>query len=113
MTLMIGNNSVVSIHYTLKNEAGDVIDSSEDNQPLVYLHSSKNLIPGLESELHGKSSGASRLSGYADSVIWCGLSTVAACCHFASKTSNDENCVNKNSSSDGLPAGSATKLLVT
>ncbi len=59
MTLMIGNNSVVSIHYTLKNEAGDVIDSSEDNQPLVYLHSSKNLIPGLESELHGKSSGAS------------------------------------------------------
>ena len=59
MTLMIGNNSVVSIHYTLKNEAGEVIDSSEGNQPLMYLHSSNNLIPGLENELQGKSSGAS------------------------------------------------------
>ncbi len=59
MTLMIGNNSVVSIHYTLKNEAGEVIDSSEGNQPLVYLHGSNNLIPGLESELQGKTPGTS------------------------------------------------------
>jgi len=59
MTFKIGKNSVVTMHYTLKNDAGDVIDSSEGNQPMVYLHGSNNLIPGLESELQGKSSGDS------------------------------------------------------
>lgn len=58
MTLLIGANSVVSIHYTLKNDAGDVLDSSIDSSPLVYLHGAHNLIPGLERELSGKASGA-------------------------------------------------------
>lgn len=58
MTLLIGANSVVSIHYTLKNDAGEVLDSSEGASPLVYLHGAQNIIPGLESELHGKSIGA-------------------------------------------------------
>ncbi len=58
MTLMIGQNSVVSMHYTLKNDAGDVLDSSEGKDPLVYLHGTNNLIPGLEAELGGKTKGA-------------------------------------------------------
>lgn len=58
MTLMIGKNSVVSIHYTLKNEDGDVMDSSEGKPPLQYLHGNNNLIQGLEDELSGKTSGA-------------------------------------------------------
>jgi len=58
MTLMIGPNSVVSMHYTLKNDAGEIIDSSEGKAPMVYLHGANNLIPGLEAELTGKSSGA-------------------------------------------------------
>lgn len=58
MTLLIGANSVVAIHYTLKNDAGDVLDSSEGSEPLVYLHGAQNIIPGLESELQGKSIGA-------------------------------------------------------
>ncbi|MFM1895882.1 MAG: hypothetical protein RLZZ385_956 [Pseudomonadota bacterium] len=58
MTLLIGKNSVVSIHYTLKNDAGEVMDSSEGGEPLAYLHGANNLIPGLESELQGKTSGA-------------------------------------------------------
>lgn len=57
MTLLIGANSVVSLHYTLKNDAGDVLDSSEGQQPLVYLHGAQNIIPGLESELQGKATG--------------------------------------------------------
>lgn len=59
MTLMIGQNSVVSMHYTLKNGDGDVMDSSEGKSPMVYLHGANNLIPGLESELTGKTTGAS------------------------------------------------------
>lgn len=58
MTLMIGQNSVVSMHYTLKNDQGDVMDSSQGKEPMVYLHGANNLIPGLEAELTGKSSGA-------------------------------------------------------
>jgi FKBP-type peptidyl-prolyl cis-trans isomerase SlyD len=59
MTLLIGQNSVVSMHYTLKNDDGDVMDSSEGKEPMVYLHGANNLIPGLEAELTGKASGAS------------------------------------------------------
>lgn len=58
MTLMIGQNSVVSMHYTLKNDNGDVMDSSEGKPPMVYLHGANNLIPGLEAELTGKTTGA-------------------------------------------------------
>lgn len=59
MTLMIGKNSVVAINYTLTNDAGEVMDSSEGREPLTYLHGANNLIPGLENELEGKTSGAS------------------------------------------------------
>lgn len=58
MTLMIGDNSVVSIHYTLKDDDGQVMDSSEGKPPLQYLHGKNNLIPGLENELTGKTTGA-------------------------------------------------------
>ena len=58
MTLMIGKHSVVSIHYTLKDDDGEVMDSSEGREPLAYLHGANNLIPGLEDELQGKAAGA-------------------------------------------------------
>lgn len=59
MSILIGDNCVVSIHYTLTDDDGTVIDSSSEDQPLVYLHGSNNIIPGLEKELVGKTSGAS------------------------------------------------------
>ncbi len=59
MSLLIGDNVVVSIDYTLTDTEGGVIDSSEGNEPLSYLHGAGNIIPGLESALHGKTSGAS------------------------------------------------------
>lgn len=58
MSLMIGKNAVVDIHYTLKNDEGQVMDSSEGRDPLSYLHGANNLIPGLEKELEGKATGA-------------------------------------------------------
>jgi len=53
----ITQDSVVSIHYTLKDDAGEVIDSSVPGEPLSYLHGHGNLIPGLERELEGKDTG--------------------------------------------------------
>jgi len=55
--MQISNEKVVSIHYTLTNDAGDTIDSSAGGEPLVYLHGAQNIIPGLESALDGKSTG--------------------------------------------------------
>jgi FKBP-type peptidyl-prolyl cis-trans isomerase SlyD len=55
--MKIGNNSVVSLQYKLTNDAGEVLDSSEGDEPLVYLHGSDSIIPGLENALTGKSAG--------------------------------------------------------
>jgi FKBP-type peptidyl-prolyl cis-trans isomerase SlyD len=55
--MKIANNSIVSIHYTLTNDAGQQLDSSAADKPLVYLHGARNIIPGLEDELAGKSAG--------------------------------------------------------
>jgi FKBP-type peptidyl-prolyl cis-trans isomerase SlyD len=51
----IKKDSVVSFNYTLKDDAGDVIDSSPPGEPLAYLHGHGNIVPGLERELEGKS----------------------------------------------------------
>lgn len=52
----IQKDQVVSFHYTLTDEQGNVIDKSE-GQPLVYLHGHHNIIPGLENALVGKTVG--------------------------------------------------------
>ncbi|HET8710826.1 MAG TPA: peptidylprolyl isomerase [Spongiibacteraceae bacterium] len=55
--MQIGPNSVVSIHYELSNDAGEILDASAEGEPLVYLHGAHNIIPGLEKELAGKQIG--------------------------------------------------------
>ena len=59
MTLLVGNNLVVSMHYTLTDNEKNVIDSSEGEEPLTYLHGAGNIIPGLEKALIGKVEGDS------------------------------------------------------
>ncbi|MGF1768994.1 peptidylprolyl isomerase [Enterovibrio makurazakiensis] len=54
---MIEDNKVVKIDYTVKDESGQVIDSSEGKEPLAYLHGTGNIIPGLENALTGKAEG--------------------------------------------------------
>ncbi|HIX60808.1 MAG TPA: peptidylprolyl isomerase [Candidatus Halomonas stercoripullorum] len=55
--MQIAQNSVVAFHYTLTNDAGEVLDSSEGRQPLTYLHGAGNIIPGLERQLEGRAAG--------------------------------------------------------
>ena len=55
--MQIKENSVVNIHYTLTNDAGEVLDSSSGKEPLMYMHGHNNLIPGLEDQLAGKKEG--------------------------------------------------------
>lgn len=53
----IAANKVASIHYTLKTDDGEILDSSEGQEPLAYLHGAQNLVPGLEKQLEGKAVG--------------------------------------------------------
>ena len=53
----IARDKVVHIHYTLTLDDGGVIDSSEGQDPLAYLHGHQNIIPGLEEALEGKAVG--------------------------------------------------------
>jgi FKBP-type peptidyl-prolyl cis-trans isomerase SlyD len=55
--MQISSNSVVSMHYTLTNPTGEVLDSSQGKDPLAYLHGHGNIIPGLEKQLEGKVAG--------------------------------------------------------
>jgi FKBP-type peptidyl-prolyl cis-trans isomerase SlyD len=57
--MQIANQTVVTIDYTLTDDQGDVLDSSRGQEPLIYIHGSGNIIPGLESALAGKSTGDS------------------------------------------------------
>lgn len=57
--MTIQKNSVVTINYTLRDETGGLIESSEGQEPLTYLHGQGNVIPGLEASLEGKSAGES------------------------------------------------------
>jgi FKBP-type peptidyl-prolyl cis-trans isomerase SlyD len=55
--MKIADNCVVSIHYTLTDDDGEEIDSSEGQEPLSYLHGAGNVIMGLEDALTGRSVG--------------------------------------------------------
>ncbi|WP_300489387.1 peptidylprolyl isomerase [Methylobacter sp.] len=55
--MQVADNMAVSIHYTLTNDEGEVLDSSIGDDALVYLHGTGNIIPGLEDALQGKAVG--------------------------------------------------------
>lgn len=55
--MQITKNKVASIHYTLRDNEGTIIDSSEGRDPLHYLHGAGNLIAGMEEGLEGKTKG--------------------------------------------------------
>src|SRR5688572_24058289 len=55
--MQIAENAVALFHYTLTNDAGDVLDSSRGREPLAYLHGAGNIVPGLEEAMEGKKAG--------------------------------------------------------
>jgi FKBP-type peptidyl-prolyl cis-trans isomerase SlyD len=55
--MQITKEKVVAIHYTLRDNSGVVIDSSDGKDPLHYLQGFGNLIPGMEEGLEGKVKG--------------------------------------------------------
>ncbi|MDD2659723.1 MAG: peptidylprolyl isomerase [Methylococcales bacterium] len=55
--MQVADNMAVSIHYTLTNDDGEVLDSSIGDEALVYLQGGGSIISGLEKALAGKAAG--------------------------------------------------------
>ena len=57
---MIAARKVVTFDYTLKNAAGEVLDTSDGGDPLAYIHGAHQIVPGLERALEGLDVGAEK-----------------------------------------------------
>jgi len=55
--MLVEDDKVVVIQYTLTNDAGETIDSSIGGDPLSFIFGSNHIIPGLEDALAGKTTG--------------------------------------------------------
>jgi len=53
----VAKDHIITIHYTIKDDIGEIVDSSEDEEPLEYLHGHNFMLPGLERALDGLAEG--------------------------------------------------------
>jgi FKBP-type peptidyl-prolyl cis-trans isomerase SlyD len=56
----VGPNTLVSLEYTLYDDAGELLDQSEGGHGIQYVHGYGMLVPGLESALGGLRAGDER-----------------------------------------------------
>ncbi|HEY0978027.1 MAG TPA: peptidylprolyl isomerase [Flavobacteriales bacterium] len=56
--MTVKNNSVVSFHYTLTDDNGNILDSSEGHDAFAYIQGVGMIVPGLEQQMEGKTKGA-------------------------------------------------------
>jgi FKBP-type peptidyl-prolyl cis-trans isomerase SlyD len=55
--MQIANDMAVLIHYKVTSVGGEILDSSEGDEPLAYIQGQGDIVPGLEQALLGKSAG--------------------------------------------------------
>lgn len=55
--IKIAADKVVTFHYSMRDAEGSFAESSDGKSPIVYMHGHGNIVPGLESELEGKTAG--------------------------------------------------------
>ncbi len=58
MTITTGRQ--VTFNYTLTDDTGQVIDSSDGGQPFAYVHGRSEIVPGLEQQMEGLKAGDRR-----------------------------------------------------
>ena len=55
--MQVATGKIVMIDFNIANANGQILDTSKGVGPLVYMHGSAVLVPGLEAALTGKSPG--------------------------------------------------------
>ena len=58
--LLIGPDREVTLHFALKLESGDVVDSTFDKNPATFKVGDGNLLPGFEQAMFGLKAGDKR-----------------------------------------------------
>lgn len=53
MSEAIGSGKVVGMAYSLKNDAGVILDQASHEEPFVYIQGASQIVPGLEEALEG------------------------------------------------------------
>jgi FKBP-type peptidyl-prolyl cis-trans isomerase SlyD len=57
IVMKASSGKIVSLHYTLTDDRGVLLDSSREREPFIYLHGHGYIVPGLETELEGCEAG--------------------------------------------------------
>ena len=57
----IGPERQVTLHFAIKLESGEVVDSTEGKSPATFTVGDGNLLPGFEQSLYGLKAGDKRL----------------------------------------------------
>ncbi len=55
--LVIGEGTEITLHFSLKLDSGEVIDSNFDGDPATFVMGDGNMLPGFEQKLEGMSVG--------------------------------------------------------
>ena len=55
--MIAAHNSVILMDYTLRDDNGEVLDSSAGQEPLAFILGMGNIIPGLEKAFIGRKTG--------------------------------------------------------
>lgn len=55
--MRIKKGAKVSFHYELRDDAGEILESTFDLEPVVYIHGEEEIIEGLEEFLDGEEPG--------------------------------------------------------
>lgn len=55
--MQISQNKVVTLHYTVRDDQGRVLESTEGREPLAYIQGTQTILPILEERLEGESDG--------------------------------------------------------
>jgi FKBP-type peptidyl-prolyl cis-trans isomerase SlyD len=51
--MAIGANKVVTLNYKLSDDQGNVIQTTKENEPFIYLSGNKQILPKLEEAIDG------------------------------------------------------------
>jgi FKBP-type peptidyl-prolyl cis-trans isomerase SlyD len=54
---IVADGAVVLLKYVLRDDAGEILDQADAEDPLSYLHGADNIVPGLEKALSGRRPG--------------------------------------------------------
>lgn len=55
--MQIEKNRVVYLHFILKDMEGEVVDYTEDDEPMAFVMGSGEILPAIEKALEGKAKG--------------------------------------------------------